>query len=123
LAVLFPVIERIAQSFNGRKLRGQTITDILPHSTSTNVTGAIKESPFSTTNYTAAALAGPLENTTKFYSALWNPPLFQDTALIITFGTDSGLTTAPGWDNVTGLGTPNGKAFADAFGVLGPFSK
>jgi hypothetical protein len=26
---------------------------------------------------------------------------------VLTFGTDSSLTTAPGWDNVTGVGTPN----------------
>jgi hypothetical protein len=25
------------------------------------------------------------------------------------------LHTKIGWDNVTGMGTPNGKAFADAF--------
>jgi hypothetical protein len=25
------------------------------------------------------------------------------------------LKTKVGWDNVTGVGTPNGKAFADAF--------
>jgi hypothetical protein len=32
---------------------------------------------------------------------------------VFTFGTDSSLTTGPGWDNVTGLGTPNGAAFVD----------
>jgi hypothetical protein len=34
---------------------------------------------------------------------------------VITFGTDSGLKTTHGWDNVTGVGTPNGQAFAESF--------
>jgi hypothetical protein len=33
---------------------------------------------------------------------------------VLTFGTDSSLTTGPGWDNVTGLGTPNGANFVTA---------
>jgi len=33
---------------------------------------------------------------------------------VFTFGTDSSLTTGPGWDNVTGLGTPNGVPFIDS---------
>jgi hypothetical protein len=33
---------------------------------------------------------------------------------VLTFGTDSSLVTAPGWDNVTGVGTPNGQAFVNA---------
>jgi subtilase family serine protease len=61
----------------------------------------------------ASALAQPLENTKLFVSAL-----FQSAAStrwdVFTFGTDSSLTTGPGWDNVTGLGTPNGSAFINA---------
>jgi hypothetical protein len=34
---------------------------------------------------------------------------------IVSFGTDTHLMTKPGWDDVTGLGTPNGKVFADFF--------
>jgi len=33
---------------------------------------------------------------------------------VITFGTDTSLAAGPGWDNVTGLGTPNGEAFVNA---------
>ncbi len=91
-----------------------TITDVVPRGSGTNVTATIQE-PTGTTSYTAAQLAAPLVNTTVFTSAIWNIPLEQDTAYIITFGTDSGLTVTPGWDDVTGLGTPNGKAFADYF--------
>ncbi len=99
------------------------ITDVLPVSSNSNVVGAIQLSSTDTVPYAAADLAAPLGNTTSFYSALWDYPLIQDTTYIVTFGTDSYLTTNPGWDNVTGLGTPNGKAFADAFNVWGPFSK
>ncbi|MGB9283108.1 MAG: hypothetical protein WCB59_03775, partial [Candidatus Sulfotelmatobacter sp.] len=59
-------------------------------------------------------------------------PFAEDTSLVISFGTDcsalpssagdgtscnssTALHTQAGWDNVTGVGTPNGKAFADAF--------
>jgi subtilase family serine protease len=91
------------------------VTDVLPINSATNVRATYKESPTVTDTYTAADLAEPLELTTRFYSALWAYPLVQDTTYVITFGTDSGLTTTKGWDNVTGVGTPNGQAFADYF--------
>jgi subtilase family serine protease len=91
-----------------------TIKDVIPVSSPTNVTATIDD-PFGTTHYSAADLAEPLDGTTRFYSALWDLPLRQDTTIVLTFGTDSSLQTTVGWDNVTGLGTPNGKAFADFF--------
>jgi len=56
-----------------------------------------------------------LQNTEdfEFYSALYNSP-FSTRWFVLTFGTDTSLTTSEGWDNVTGLGTPNGKSFVDA---------
>jgi len=92
-----------------------TITDVVPVTSTTNVTASIRESSTVTDRYTAAEVASPLETTTKFVSALWNYPDTEDTVYVLTFGTDSGLKTAPGWDDVTGLGTPNGQAFADYF--------
>jgi len=92
-----------------------TITDVLAVNSSTNVTASINEGGGLINTYTAADIAAPLENTTKFYSAIWNIPLEQDTVYVVSFGTDSGLTVTSGWDDVTGLGTPNGKAFADYF--------
>jgi hypothetical protein len=50
-----------------------------------------------------------------FVSAIWDYFALDDTALIVSFGTDSSLKTAAGWDNVTGVGTPNAQAFADYF--------
>jgi hypothetical protein len=92
-----------------------TITDVVPFGSTKNVAASIRESSTVTDHYTAAQLAAPLESTTTFYSGLWDYPLIQDTTFLLTFGTDSGLKTAVGWDNVTGLGTPNGQAFADYF--------
>ena len=90
------------------------ITDVDVNVTSTllNVTGLVINPPHSPTFETAAFLAQPLENTKRFVSALFQ----QDSSdwLVITFGTDSSLTTGPGWDNVTGLGTPNGAPFVDS---------
>jgi subtilase family serine protease len=54
-----------------------------------------------------------LGNTTNFVSAL-----FQSSSStrwdVFVFGTDTSLTTGPGWDNVTGVGTPNGLNFINA---------
>jgi hypothetical protein len=52
----------------------------------------------------ASALVAPLETTTTYVSAIWDYPDNQDVAYILTFGTDSGLVAAPGWDPATGLG-------------------
>jgi len=84
------------------------VTDITAVSSPGNVTGVIDSNPIS-----AAALAAPLGNTTSFYSALYNSP-FSTRWFVITFGTDTSLTTGPGWDNVTGVGTPNGVNFITA---------
>jgi hypothetical protein len=81
------------------------ITDITPVSSPNDVTGVIDGKPVS-----ADALASPLGNTTSYFSALYNSP-FSTRWFVITFGTDTSLTTGPGWDNVTGLGTPNGLNF------------
>jgi subtilase family serine protease len=96
------------------ELPGNAITDVnlRPVDTLLNVTGLIINPP-NTTFENAPALAQPLENTKLFVSAL-----FQSSTStrwdVFTFGTDSSLTTGPGWDNVTGLGTPNGTTFINS---------
>jgi subtilase family serine protease len=86
--------------------------NVRPIDTLLNVSGIILTPPNPPTFESAAALAQPLENTKYFISAL-----FQSSAStrwdVFTFGTDSSLTTGPGWDNVTGLGTPNGEEFIE----------
>ncbi len=88
------------------------VYDIVPVTSKNNVTASIQEST-GTNKYTAAEVAGVSSG--KFVSAIWDYADLQDTALVISFGTDSGLKTAKGWDNVTGVGAPNAKAFADFF--------
>jgi len=89
-----------------------TVYDIVPVTSATNVTGTIQDSK-GTKAYTAKKLAGGPN--VEFVSALWEDYALADTALVISFGTDSSLKTAPGWDDVTGVGTPNAQAFADFF--------
>ena len=106
------------------------VTDIVPVSSKTNVTASIVDSD-GTTKYKANAILGG-EGPGKFVSAIWDYPATQETALIISFGTDcsalgpedffgttcddpTSLHTKVGWDNVTGVGVPNAQAFADAF--------
>ena len=84
------------------------ITDVVAVASPNNVTGTIDGAPAG-----ADALAAPLGNTTSFVSALYNSP-FSTRWFVITFGTDTSLTTGVGWDNVTGLGTPNGEPFVAA---------
>ena len=56
-----------------------------------------------------------------FYSAMWvNANGAQNTTLVVSFGEDYFLKTEVGWDDVTGLGTPNGQAFADWFAPASP---
>ncbi len=96
------------------QLPGSAITDIVPAGSEHNVRGRIHATA-GTTRLSASDLAQPLQNTEdfEFYSALYNSP-FSTRWFVLTFGTDTSLTTSEGWDNVTGLGTPNGKSFVDA---------
>jgi subtilase family serine protease len=84
--------------------------NLKPVDTLLNVTGIIYDPPNAPVFESAAALAGPEAPTKRFVSAL-----FQSSTStrwdVFTFGTDSSLATGPGWDNVTGLGTPNGLTF------------
>lgn len=106
------------------------ITDVVPVGTpKTNVTASIHDAS-GTTAYNANAVLGG-GAPAKFVSALWDYAWLQDTALVISFGTDctagptydiitactatNSLHTKKGWDNVTGVGTPNAQAFADSF--------
>jgi subtilase family serine protease len=88
------------------------IYDIVPVTSKTNVTASIQEAT-GTNKYTPAQVGGVTSG--AFVSAIWDYADLADTALVLTFGTDPGLTVHKGWDDVTGVGTPNAKAFADAF--------
>jgi subtilase family serine protease len=84
--------------------------NLTPVDTLLNVSGLIIDPPKAPLFETPADLAQPLENTRRFVSALYQSPSSTRWD-VFTFGTDSSLVTGPGWDNVTGLGTPNGTTF------------
>jgi hypothetical protein len=88
------------------------IYDVVPVGSANNVTGSITDSS-GTTAYSANNLTAPLDGTTTYYSAMYNSP-FSTRWFVIAFGTDSSLGTNVGWDNVTGVGTPNGVNFVNA---------
>jgi subtilase family serine protease len=106
------------------------VTDVVPVGSAHNVTASILEAT-KTNKYTPSQVLGGV-TPAEFVSAIWDYPFVEDTALVLSFGTDcstlpagepdgttcnssTALHTKVGWDNVTGVGTPNGKAFADAF--------
>ena len=88
------------------------ITDVVNFSSPNNVTGTLTDSN-GTSTMRASELAAPLNNQPNFVSALYNSP-FSTRWFVISFGVDSTLTTGPGWDVATGLGTPNGWNFVQA---------
>ena len=86
--------------------------DVQALGSANNVAGSITDSS-GTTAYSADALAAPLDGTSSYYSAFYNSP-YSTRWYVITFGTDSSLQTGAGWDDVTGVGTPNGVNFVSA---------
>jgi subtilase family serine protease len=75
-----------------------------------NVTGSTTVNG-STTNYSATSLVGPDPAITQFLSALYHGSSTR--WYVLSFGTDTNLPVGPGWDFVTGLGTPNVPAFVN----------
>lgn len=86
--------------------------DVTALGSANNVSGSITDSA-GTHSVSADDLAAPLDGTSSYYSAFYNSP-FSTRWYVITFGTDSSLQTGAGWDDVTGVGTPNGANFVNA---------
>jgi subtilase family serine protease len=93
-------------------LDDDAITDIGPVDSRSDVTGTIADAS-GVTVWNKWGLPGPLQNSPPFYSALYRGTS-SGRWYLVTFGTDSTLGTGPGWDDVTGLGTPNGWKFVKA---------
>jgi subtilase family serine protease len=106
-----------------------TMYDIVPVTSGHNVTALIRTSPSAADHYNANQVMGGT-SPGNLVSAIWDYALFEQTPLAISFSTDcttvpegpvtqctspTALHTHPGWDNVTGVGVPKGKAFADSF--------
>lgn len=88
------------------------VTDVVPPFFSPfDVFGFITTSA-GTTFENPYQLAAPLETHTPFFSALYNGTSTR--WYVLTFGTDTSLHTDFGWDNVTGVGTPNGLRFVNS---------
>jgi subtilase family serine protease len=92
-----------------------TIYDVVPivPPGSIDVTATIYESSTSIFTYTPEEVMGVTYP--AFTSALWDYVFEAYTTIGLSFGTDTSLMTAVGWDDVTGVGVPNAKAFADYF--------
>ncbi|TMQ20343.1 MAG: hypothetical protein E6J91_04225 [Deltaproteobacteria bacterium] len=90
---------------------GAGIRDITAPSAANNVAGQITTAS-GTTTYAAGALATPATSA-PYFSAFYNSP-FSTRWFVLSFNTDSSLAAAPGWDNVTGVGAPDGAAFVNA---------
>jgi subtilase family serine protease len=106
------------------------IFDVVPVTSKNNVTASVQE-PTGTNKYTAKEVMGYVTGKT-FVSAIYDDPYELFTSFAISFGSDcsdtavyniggtacttsTALHTKVGWDNVTGVGTPNAQAFADFF--------
>jgi subtilase family serine protease len=107
-----------------------TLTDIVPAAGAHNVQATI-EKPTKTENYTPAMVLGAAAPA-DFLSAMVSYPDGYLVLQVISFETDcsalpassnngiscsnpTALHTAAGWDDVTGVGTPDAQAFADYF--------
>jgi len=118
---LWAIVAQAAGTWPGQaapymySLPAEATTDVQAVSSSDNVAGVIYNPPNPPTYESPDDLAAPLGNTTNYVSALFNG--LSTRWYVLTFGTDTSLTTGPGWDNVTGVGTPNGAAFVQ--GVVG----
>jgi len=95
------------------KLPKSALIDVVPVDSADNVQGVYTDEKGEQKPMTALALGAP-QTVAPFYSALYNSPNSPFRWLVLSFGTDSSLFTAKGWDNVTGLGIPNGEKFVDA---------
>lgn len=89
------------------------VTDIVPIvATKSNLHGLVSKGS-SSTRYSAAALLG-LQTTQPDGFVGVSASFGLDETYDLGFGADSSLMAAPGWDDATGYGVPNGMAFINA---------
>lgn len=138
-SALWAIANQVAQKPLGQaapylySLPAGAITDIVPFAAqSHNVTASIQESATVTKTFSAAQVLGGAVSG-NFISAIWDDPFIFDAGVVVSFGQDcianpnlnpafdvlcnspNRLRTKFGWDNVTGVGVPNGPAFVKAF--------
>jgi subtilase family serine protease len=93
-------------------LKAGELVDVLPLSSVTNVSGTIYDTSGATYYSPFDIFAGQTYTTTGFTSALFD--VGDDTDYALSFGLDTSLTAAKGWDNLTGWGTPNVNTYLNA---------
>lgn len=77
-----------------------------------NVSGVYNGTPLTADQLAAPPAFATLPST--YYSALYHSP-FSHSWFVLDFGVDAGLLTTSGWDDTTGLGSPNdANAFVNA---------
>ncbi len=82
------------------------LLDVLPATSQTDVSGVMYDANGSTFYSASQLFSNNLYSKTSFLSAVWN--LGSGEYGDLGFGLNTSLTLAPGWDNVTGFGTPTG---------------
>lgn len=94
-------------------LAAGTIADILPFSNKEpKMKATINGETLTTPDVTPQALALLPATTTAIEQIFVTRPILSET--IFTYGVDTSLKVAKGWDNVTGYGEPAGLAFIEA---------
>lgn len=86
------------------------VIDIVPPNPANNVSGTITDAG-GTTAYSSDDLISPL-TANAYLTALYNGTSTRWYTL--SFNTDTSLSTGAGWDNVTGVGVPDGVNFVNA---------
>lgn len=99
------------------------IQDVLPLQSPTSPIGAILDAtaltiyqPKDIFQYEGIEALNLVGKATGFTSAIYNQSLLPSIPYYydLAFGLDGSLTVSPGWDNVTGYGTPYGMTFINA---------
>jgi subtilase family serine protease len=80
------------------------LTDVVPVTSATNVSGRVTDAAGITDYTSAALLKGLIPHRQHFIDAVWNedPGIY----LAFAFALDSSFVVTKGWDNATGYGTP-----------------
>ncbi len=125
---VFSAIWAVAQQYNNAtlgqaaptiaKLKAGQITDVIDTSDMTqySLSGTIDNSG-TTTAYSGAGFFPGADIAQSNFLVALSPLEGFALTYAISFGTDGSLTVGPGWDNVTGYGTPNGLPFIQAVGA------
>lgn len=100
------------------RMRPEAIHDILPFGIENNVTGTFVDATDTATSYSATEMfsTASLPVPAQFVSALFSGTDSSGTTVwaLNGWGFVGALTVTPGWDYMTGYGTPNGMALIDA---------